>query len=272
MPFTKMQGLGNDFVFLNGLKLRLPNPRKTARDLCDRRYGIGADQMLILTKSRKADFRMQIFNADGSESGMCGNGLRCLVRFVIDHKLSSKKELTIETGVGLQKAKVVGKNRILVDMGEPILKGKLIPVNLSGRVINRPIKIDSKEFRMTCVSMGNPHAVIFIDELASFPVEKYGPLLERHSLFPQRANIEFVKVLNHNAIELRVWERGAGETLACGSGACASAVASVLNGFTERKVDVHLKGGTLEIEWDRTTNHVKMIGPAESVFDGEVEI
>ncbi|MBI1909391.1 MAG: diaminopimelate epimerase [Deltaproteobacteria bacterium] len=272
MPFTKMHGLGNDFIFINGLTSRLPNPKVTARELCDRRYGIGADQILILTKSRRADFRMQIFNADGGEVGMCGNGLRALARFVAEKKLSSKKELVIETGNGLQKVKVVGKNRILVDMGEPILKGKLIPVNLSGRAINRPVRVEGKEFRITCVSMGNPHAVIFMEDISSFRVEKYGPLLERHTLFPQRANIEFVKVLNREAMEMRVWERGAGETLACGSGACASAVAGVLNGFIDRKVTVHLKGGKLEIEWDRTTNHVKMIGPAETVFEGEVEI
>ncbi len=272
IEFTKMHGLGNDFVFIDGRKKKLPNPKKTAKLLCDRRFGIGADQVLVLEKSRKADFFMRIYNADGGEVGMCGNGLRCLAKYVTDEKLTTKKEISVETPSGIQKARVGGRNKVTVDMGAPILKGKQIPVNLSGRVINRPIRVDGKEMRATCVSMGNPHCVIFVDEPKTSPVEKLGPVLERHHLFPKRTNVEFVKVVSPTQIEMRVWERGAGETLACGSGACAAAVASFLNGHTERAVRVKLLGGELDIEWRREDDHVYMTGPAETVFKGEIEI
>jgi diaminopimelate epimerase len=267
-----MHGLGNDFVFVDGRKFKVPNPKKTAKSLCDRRLGIGADQLLILGKSRKADFRMEIYNADGSSVEMCGNGIRCLAKYVIDEKLASKGEVRVETPAGVQSVKALSRGKFQVDMGEPVLKGKEIPVNLSGRVINRPIRVDGKEFRVTCLSMGNPHCVIFVDDPAAYPVEKLGPMIERHNLFPRRTNVEFVKVHSDGEIEMRVWERGAGETLACGSGACAAAVASILNGFTDRKVEVRLRGGILQIEWNRETGHVLMTGPAETVFKGEIEI
>lgn len=272
IQFTKMQGLGNDFVFIDGRRLKLVLLKKAARSLCDRRFGIGADQVLVLGKSRKADFRMDVFNADGSSSGMCGNGLRCLAKYVKDEKLSSRSEIRIETGAGIQTAKVLSRNKVRIDMGLPILKSKEIPVNLSGRVINRPIRVDGKELRATCLSVGNPHCVIFVEDLEKYPVEKTGPAVEKHNLFPQRTNVEFVRVISSKEIALRVWERGAGETLACGSGACAAAVASILNGFAERKVDVKLRGGILQVEWDRDSGHVFMTGPAVTVFKGEMEI
>jgi len=272
IQFTKMHGIGNDFVVVDGRKRKLPNPKKAARLLCDRRLGVGADQVLVLEKSRKADFFMRIYNADGSEVGMCGNGIRCLAKYVTDEGIFSKKEIRIETPSGIQVAKMVGKNKVTVDMGVPILKGREIPVNLSGRVINRPMRVDGKEMRATCVSMGNPHCVLFVDEPKTYPVEKYGPLFEKHHLFPKKTNVEFVKVVSPSQVEMRVWERGAGETLACGSGACAVVVASVMNGHTGREVRVKLLGGCLDIEWRRGDDHVYMTGAAETVFKGEIEI
>ncbi len=272
LEFTKMQGIGNDFIVIDGRRFKVPNIKKLARGLCHRRFGIGADQILILERSRKADFLMRIYNADGSEAMMCGNGLRAIGRFVLSEKLSSKKEICVETRVGIHAVRILSKNRILVDMGIPLLKGKQIPVNLSGRVINRPIRVEGKEVRATCVSMGNPHCVIFVEDPQTYPVEKMGPVLEKHHLFPQRANVEFVHVVSDNQITMRVWERGAGETLACGSGACAAVVASILNGLTQRKVQAKLPGGVVEVEWSRADDHVSMTGPAEVVFKGEIEV
>lgn len=270
--FTKMHGLGNDFIVVDGRKTRLPNPKRVAKDLCRRRLGIGADQLLILKSSKKADFRMEIYNADGGQVEMCGNGIRCMAKFIRDLKVKDKQTLTIETLTGIQTIQVLPRGRFLVDMGKPILKGREIPVHLSGRVINRPIRTEGREFRVTCVSMGNPHAVVFSEDIATLPVEKQGPMIEKHHLFPKKTNVEFVKVVSDREIQMRVWERGAGETLACGSGACAAVVAAVLNGFTEREVKAHLPGGALDIAWDRDSGHVRMIGPAETVFSGEIEI
>ncbi len=272
LQFTKMHGLGNDFIFIDGRKGKLPNLKKVAKQICHRRHGIGADQILVLGNSRKADFRMEIYNADGSQVEMCGNGIRCLAKYVKDNKLTSKNEIRVETLSGIQIARFVSRGMICVDMGEPIMKGKDIPVRLSGRVINRPIRVDGKEFRATCLSMGNPHCVIYCDDLEKFPVEKYGPIIEKHQLFPKRTNVEFVKVISDEEVHMRVWERGAGETLACGSGACAVGVAGVLNGMNDRKVAVKLPGGVLHIEWKVDTRHVFMTGPAESVFEGVVEL
>jgi len=254
IAFTKMHGTGNDFIIVDTRKYKIPNLKKFAKDYCDRRFGIGADQVLLLGSSRKADFRMDIYNADGSSVGMCGNGLRCLAKYVRDSKFTAKSEITVETPSGLQKAKILSKNKAQVDMGAPILKGKQIPVNLSGRVINRPIRVDGKEIRGTCVGMGNPHCVIFVDDPKTYPVEKMGPLLERHHLFPQRTNVEFVRAVSSDVLEMRVWERGAGETLACGSGACAAAVAAVLNNHTGREVTVKLPGGSLDIGCRRSAD------------------
>ena len=270
--FTKMHGLGNDFVVIDGRKTKIPSLNKAAKFLCDRRFGVGADQLLLLGSSKKADFRMDIFNADGSTVEMCGNGLRCIAKYVFDAKLMKKKEVVIETLSGLQTVKVLPKDQFQVNMGEPILRGRQIPVNLSGRVINRPLRTEGQEFRVTCVSMGNPHCVIFVEDLIRLPVAKYGPLVETHRLFPKKTNVEFVQVNSRTEIEMRVWERGAGETLACGSGACGAVVASVLNGMTDRKVRVNLPGGVLNIEWNRETNHVFMTGPATEVFKGTINV
>ncbi|MBI3541604.1 MAG: diaminopimelate epimerase [Deltaproteobacteria bacterium] len=276
MKFTKMQGLGNDFVFIDGYskdgRSKNINYRKLAASLADRRFGVGADQILVLGTSKKADFRMDIYNSDGSQVEMCGNGLRCLAKYVSDHKLTKKSTIQVETLAGIQAAQILSRNRYCIDMGAPILKAKDIPVRLNGRVINRPVRVDGKEIRVTCVSMGNPHCVVFVEDLSTFPVAKMGPLLEKHTMFPKKANVEFVKVHSSSEIEMRVWERGAGETLACGSGACAVAVAASLNGFTDREVEVKLKGGILQIEWSRKDGHVLMTGPAETVFEGEIDL
>ncbi len=270
--FIKMQGIGNDTILFDCLHhASFQNPNHLSRKLCNRHTGIGADQLVLLLKSTKCDLQMRVYNADGSEAEMCGNGIRCLARYIKEAGISSRKELTIQTLAGPRKIKHLGK-LIDVNMGEPIMKGKDIPANLSGRIVNRPLKTEMKEFRITCLSMGNPHCVTFHDDLQSVPVEKYGPFLENHSIFPKRANVSFVNVISRNELHMRVWERGAGETLACGTAACASAVASVLNGFTDRKVTVSPPGGKLEIEWSLKDNHVHMRGPAELVFKGEIVV
>jgi len=269
--FVKMHGIGNDIVLIDCLKSPVGNPAHAARKLCDRHFGIGADQLILLVKSRKCDFGMRVFNADGSEADMCGNGIRCLAKYIRDSRLSVKKELSIETLAGPRMVKGTGKT-FQVDMGEPIMKGKDIPVNLSGRIINRPLKTETKEFRITCLSMGNPHCVTFHENLDNVPIDKYGPLLENYSIFPKRVNVSFVNVVSKGELQVRVWERGTGATLACGTAACASAVASVLNGFTDRKVTVVLPGGKLDVEWSTKDNHVYMTGPAETIFYGEIAI
>lgn len=270
--FVKMQALGNDFVFLDGTRSKLALTPKLVRRLCDRRFGIGADQLLVVSKSRKADFKMMIYNADGGQVEMCGNGLRALALYVKDRKLSTKKALTVETKAGIQGTELLPKNKIRVDMGTPVLKGKEIPVNLSGRVINRPLRLEGRDFRVTCVSVGNPHCVIFVNNVDNFAVETFGPMLENHNIFPKRANVEFVQPLDKKHLKVRVWERGTGETFACGSGACAVAVAGVLNSYSERKVRVELRGGTLDIQWDLDDDHVYMTGTAEKVFEGTIDV
>ncbi|MDA8174454.1 MAG: diaminopimelate epimerase [Nitrospiraceae bacterium] len=277
LPFTKMQGTGNDFVLLDGVSydmtgLALPTLSKR---ICDRRFGIGADQLLLLGLSRSADFSMRIFNADGSEVQMCGNGIRCLASYIWKHKLSGKETLDIETKAGiirpsLAKGQAGTAALVRVNMGEPVLDAKRIPVNLEGRVVDYPLSINGQSFGITCVSMGNPHAVIFVADAGAFPVRQYGPLIENHPLFPERTNVEFVQVLDRGRIRMRVWERGSGETLACGTGASASAVAAILKGLTDAKVAVMLEGGILQIEWDGSV--VYMTGPAEEVFEGEIYI
>ena len=272
LKFKKMHGLGNDFIMIDGRKSKIPNVRKVAKKLCDRRFGIGADQMLVLGKSRKADFSMKIYNADGGEVEMCGNGLRCLAVFIRKEMISPESQMTIETASGIQTVKIGARHQVTVNMGEPILRGNEIPVKLSGRVINRPMRVDGKEFRATCVSMGNPHCVLFVDDIHKFEVNKFGPMIEKNQLFPKKTNVEFARVISSKEIEMRVWERGAGETLACGSGACAVVVAAVLNGLTDRKVRVKLLGGVLDIEWRKEKEGVWMTGPAETVFSGEVTL
>lgn len=271
LEFLKMQGTGNDFVFFDARKRRPPHPSKLAGELCDRRFGVGADQMLLLERSSKADFRMRIFNADGSEVEQCGNGIRCLARYVWTHGLSKKKVLSIETGAGIARLQREGR-LVEVDMGAPVLEGEKIPTRARGRVVNRSLKVDDREFRITCVSMGNPHCVIFAKSNGVDAVEKYGSRIEKHPFFPKRTNVEFVDVKRADRVRVDVWERGAGRTLSCGTGACASVVAGVLNGKTSRSCEVLLPGGMLRVRWDERTNHVFMKGPAEEVFAGRIEV
>lgn len=269
--FQKMQGTGNDCIILDATKSKIQNAQRVAKKLCNRKTGIGADQLLIFGKSRKADFKMEVYNADGSVAEMCGNGIRCLGRHLRDAKYTTQREMTIETLAGIREVKVTSK-MVFANLGEPIMKGKEIPVNLSGRIVNRPLKIESRDFRITCLSLGNPHCIVFTENLDNYPVEKFGPILEHHNAFPKRANISFVNVVTANHLKVRVWERGSGETLSCGTGAAASLVASVLNNFADRKAKVELAGGKLQVEWNKETNQVWIAGPTENVFEGIVRI
>ncbi len=269
LNFTKMHGLGNDFILIDARNQDLPQLSKFCKEYSDRRFGIGFDQALILYPSRSADFMMDIYNADGSQVEMCGNGIRCLAKYIWDRGISGKSELAVETLAGIIRPVKKG-DLIQVDMGEPILDGPAIPVNLEGRIMGHPLHIEDRDFPITCVSMGNPHAVIFMEDIQSFPIDKYGPRIENNTLFPKRINVEFVRVENREEITVRAWERGAAETLACGTGACASAVAAHLNGLTGRNVNVHLPGGDLQINWDDKDNHVYMTGPAVEVYSGTV--
>jgi diaminopimelate epimerase len=270
IPFTKMHGCGNDFIFVDCLKTDIPNLSAIAGKLCDRRFGIGADQLLTVHPSRVADFKMEIYNADGSQVEMCGNGIRCFAKYVYDHGISQKRELDIETLAGILRPRIVG-DLVEVDMGEPILEGRRIPVDADGHIINRPLSIDSTTYEVTCVSMGNPHCVLYLDDIDALDLEKIGPRFERHPFFPNRVNTEFIKILSREEVKMRVWERGAGETWACGTGACAVGVAGVITGRTARKITVHLKGGALWVEW-RDNNRVYMTGGAEEVFHGTVRV
>ena len=284
--FTKMQGLGNDFILIdclnNECEFRDAEFGVIAKKLCDRRFGIGADQLLLLYPSNIADFKMRIFNADGSEVEMCGNGIRCLAKYIWDRNLSHKNTLEIDTPAGIIRPEKAGE-MVKVDMGEPILEPGTIPVNIqksevrsqksekiSNLVVDFPLKIEDKEFKITCVSMGNPHTIITVDDLSNFPVTYYGPMIESHPIFPKRTNVEFINVLNPAEITMRVWERGSGETLACGTGASAAAVASNLKGLAGKNVTIHLLFGDLFIEW-ADNNHIYMTGPAAEVFEGTIE-
>lgn len=273
MIFTKMHGLGNDYVCINCFRERVEDPPGFARTLCDRHYGIGADGLILICPSKVSDFKMEIYNSDGSVAGMCGNGIRCLGKYVYDYRLTGKETLSIETKSGIrnmhlqiQDGKACGA---MVDMGVPRLNAHSIPI-LSEKdlVINDPIEVQKKNYRMTGISMGNPHAVIFLEEINGISLEETGRELEFHPRFPERANIEFCHVTARNRMEIRVWERGVGETLACGTGACAAVVASVLNDLTDEEVIVKLLGGELSVRWDRKVNHVFLEGPAVKVFDG----
>jgi diaminopimelate epimerase len=272
MNFTKMHGLGNDFIIVAGEKELPAGVDQTAIELCNRYFGIGADGLVFILPSEKADFKMRIINSDGSEAEQCGNAIRCVSKYVFDHGMIDQNEITIETlGAGVQKVQLHARNgkvtSVRVDMGEPILKGLQVPTTLDQEaVINQPIEVDGREFRFTAVSMGNPHCVIYVEDAVNFDVETWGPKLEVHPLFPRKINVEFVTVKDRGYIDMRVWERGAGPTLACGTGACATLVSSVLNGMTDRAATVSLKGGDLQIEWDETNNHVYMTGPAVEVF------
>jgi diaminopimelate epimerase len=267
LKFWKMHGLGNDFILLDSRKTGfVPKPARV-RKWCHRRFGIGADQMLILLPSSCADFRMRIFNADGSEAQMCGNGIRCLVRFIHDRKISRKKKLAIETLAGIVYPEILGKS-VRVNMGTPVFEPQRIPANLAGSAIGRPLEVNGNLFEITVLSMGNPHCVIPVQMVEGVWIEHIGPLVERHKLFPQGTNVEFVQVSSRKKLKVRVWERGVGETLACGTGACAAAVACAKAGLSERKVTVSLPGGDLKINWQEHTGNVFMTGPAEFVFEG----
>ncbi|MFQ7157962.1 MAG: diaminopimelate epimerase [Merdimonas faecis] len=277
MKFTKMQGLGNDYVYVNCMEQMVEDAAKTARRVSDRHFGIGSDGLILICPSDKADFEMRMYNADGSRGEMCGNGIRCVGKYVYDYGLTDKTSLSVETLGGIKHLFLEvedGKvSLVKVDMGPAILEPEKIPVTAEGsRVVDEPLQVDGKTFRMTCVSMGNPHAVIYVDDVQGMDLEKTGPSFENHERFPNRINTEFAHVLDRNTVEMRVWERGSGETLACGTGACAVAVASILNGYTEDQVTVRLLGGDLKIEWDREANKVYMTGPAEVVFDGEIRL
>lgn len=274
MKFTKLHGCGNGYIYVNLFEEKLENPAELSKKVSDVHFGIGSDGLITIGSSEKADFQMRIYNADGSEAEMCGNGVRCVGKYVYDHGLTDKTKITVETKAGIMHLTLYVTDEkvsaVCVDMGEPVLIPSEIPVCVEGDIVlNQTIEVANKEWKMTCVSMGNPHAVIFVDDVKHFPVETYGPLFEHHKCFPNRTNTEFVQVLSRNEVSMRVWERGSAETWACGTGTCACVVACILNGYTDRKVLVHLLGGDLTIEWDEKTNHVFMTGPATEVFCGE---
>ena len=277
MKFTKMHGCGNDYVYVNLFEEQIGDPAKVSIAVSDRHFGIGSDGLITIGASEIADFRMRIYNADGSEAEMCGNGIRCVAKYVYDHKLTDKTEITVETGAGVKTLQLTVEDDkvtlVRVDMGEPILTPDEIPVVADGdRVVDEPIVVDDKEWRMTCVSMGNPHAVVFVDDVAHFELEKYGPLFENHVRFPKRTNTEFVQIVSRNEAIMRVWERGSAETWACGTGTCATVMACILNGLTDNEVLVHLRGGDLRIAYDAKSNHIFMTGPATEVFEGEIQL
>lgn len=277
MKFTKMQGLGNDYVYVNCLKETVKDPVQTAIKVSDRHFGIGSDGLILILPSQKADFKMSMYNADGSQAEMCGNGIRCVGKYVYDYGLTDKTSISVETLAGIKYLDFTvedGKVALVtVDMGAPELLAKKVPVLCEKeQAIEEPIEVGGKEWKMTCVSMGNPHCVVFLSEpVKDFPLEKVGPLFENHPCFPKRVNTEFIEVLDRKTVNMRVWERGSGETMACGTGACASAVAAVLCGYTEPEITLHLLGGDLLVRWDREQNKVFMTGPAKVVFDGEIE-
>lgn len=277
IKFTKMHGLGNDYVYIDAINQNIENESSLAQFVSNRHFGIGSDGLILICKSDVADFKMRMFNSDGSEAEMCGNGIRCVGKFVYDKGLTNKTIVEIETLAGIKTLILNTKDGKVetarVDMGEPILEAEKIPV-ISNEipVKNLILNAEGEKFKFTCVSMGNPHAITIVDNTENFDVEKYGKVLEVDKAFPKKANIEFAQILDRNNIKMRVWERGAGETLACGTGACATAVACNLNGLTERKVKIELLGGNLEIEWNKEDNHVYMTGPATTVFEGVLEI
>ena len=277
MKFTKMQGLGNDYVYVNCFEEKIENPPAVARYVSDRHFGIGSDGLIMINPSEVADFEMEMYNADGSRGEMCGNGIRCVAKYVYDYRLTDKTQISVETLGGIKYLDLTvedGKvSQVKVDMGKPELEADLIPI-ISEReqVIDEPIEVDGKEYHMTGVSMGNPHAVIYVDDVKGLDLEKIGPKFENHERFPKRINTEFVHCIDRQTVEMRVWERGSGETLACGTGACAVAVSSILNNLTDTRVTVKLLGGDLQIEWDREKDRVFMTGPATVVFDGVIDI
>lgn len=276
MRFTKMHGIGNDYVYVNCLEEKVESPGEMAKFVSDRHFGIGSDGLILIKPSDRADFEMDMYNSDGSQGAMCGNGIRCVAKYVYDHGLTDKKQISIDTKSGIKYLDLTvedGKvSLVKVNMGAPVLTAADIPiVSEKETVVNEPVQVNGNTYHMTGVSMGNPHAVVFIDDVKGLDIEKIGPAFEHHPVFPDRVNTEFCKVLDEHTVEMRVWERGAGETLACGTGACAVAVASILNGYVkDAEVTVKLLGGDLKIYWDRKENLVYMTGPATTVFEGVV--
>lgn len=275
LRFTKMQGAGNDYIYIDGFSQKIENPSDLALKLSNRHFGIGSDGLVLILPSDTCDFRMQMFNSDGSEAEMCGNASRCVGKYVYDNGLSTKKEITLETKSGVKYITLLDgdakSRKVTVDMGEPILAPALIPVNIQEEpVLNHALDVDGKVWGISCVSMGNPHAVIFMTGIKDLDLPVMGPKFEKHPVFPRKTNTEFIEVVDRNTLNMRVWERGAGETLACGTGACAAAVAAVLNNHCDRNIIVHLLGGDLEIEWNSSNNHVYMTGEAVTVFEGEL--
>ena len=277
MKFTKMHGIGNDYVYVNCFEESVKNPAEVSKFVSDRHFGIGSDGLILISPSAIADFRMNIYNADGSQAEMCGNGIRCVAKYVYDYGLTDKTEISVETLAGIKYLRLQVENgkvaSVEVNMGAPILEPKEIPVAVEeSPVVNVPVEVKGKIYHMTCVSMGNPHAIIFMNNVKDLDIEAIGPYFENHTVFPKRTNTEFVEVLDRNTVNMRVWERGSDETLACGTGACATTVACILNDKTENEVTVHLLGGDLKIRWDREANQVYMTGSATVVFDGEITL
>ncbi len=286
MKFTKMQGCGNDYVYVNGFEERVSDSEKPelVRRLSDRHFGIGGDGVIFINPAAEADFEMEMYNADGSRAEMCGNGIRCVAKYVYDKGLTDKTEISVISSGQIKYLQLFLKegrvDTVRVNMGAPELRPERIPVTVAEagmplekeRIVNAPIIVQGKEYKMTCVSMGNPHAVIFLEDVTNLEIEQIGPYFENHERFPKRINTEFVKVLDKKTVQMRVWERGTGETLACGTGCCATVVACILNGLTDEKVTVKLLGGEIEIEWDREANLVYMTGPAVTVFEGEYDV
>lgn len=277
MKFTKMQGIGNDYVYVNCFEETIENPSRVAQLISDRHFGIGSDGLILICPSEMADCRMDMYNADGSQSQMCGNGVRCVGKYIHDKGLTSKTTVTVETLGGIKTLSLHLKNgtveAVTVDMGAPILSPAEIPVAGEGSTfIDQPVTVAGQEVHVTAVSMGNPHAVVFVEDTDTLPLSEIGPAYENHPIFPERTNTEFIQVLDKQNLKMRVWERGSGETLACGTGACASLVAAVLTGKTDREATLHLLGGDLKIRWDEQDGHVYMTGPAAFVFDGEIDL
>lgn len=286
MKFTKMHGCGNDYIYVNGFEEKIEADKKpeVVKKLSDRHFGIGGDGLIFINPSDVADFEMEMYNADGSRAEMCGNGIRCVAKYVYDKGLTDKKEISIVSAGKIKYISLTindtnssGKrgevSSVRVNMGSPELKPELIPVKYDGdTAINIPIKVKGTEYKMTCVSMGNPHAVIFMDGVSEMKIEDIGPEFENHEMFPRRTNTEFAEILDRKNIRMRVWERGTGETLACGTGCCATTVAAVLRGLVDEDVTIHVLGGDIQVCWDRKDNLIYMTGPATIVFEGEVDI
>lgn len=277
MKFTKMHGCGNDYIYVNCLEEEVKNPNEIAKIVSDRHFGIGGDGLVLICPTDKADYRMRMFNADGSEGEMCGNAIRCVAKYVYDNKITNKDKISIDTLGGIKYLDLkIEDNKVVevtVNMGAPITEPKLVPVVSEKEIVlGEPLEINGEVYEITCVSMGNPHAVVFVPDTKAIEIEKIGPLFENNKMFPNRINTEFIQVLDRKNINMRVWERGSGETLACGTGACASVVACILNNKTDDEVTVNLLGGSLRIKYDREQNLVFMTGPATKVFDGEIEL